>query len=295
MGVPIFLVISGFFLGQKLSDNKLSAGAIAKNYLSRIMKLFLIWFILYLPAIIARGIIDYEGKAWTVKAVLIIQEILFKCPAYLWYLVALMIAVYPAVCLYQKNKYVALVLAAVLYVLGCLGNTYLYIPMMSEMWGPYLNIFLTTRNGIFFALPYLVLGIFLYDTGGGCRSRKILMLGSIVSWSIFATEVSLASGWFHKGGDCSMYFTMPTVTVFIFWLFKDMKFEMDRRWGSILRRCSTWIYCSQYFFITACLFVASRFLGVSNGLLVWAMVVIFDIIGFAFVHRVFPRLECVLT
>lgn len=295
LGVPIFFVISGYFLGQKINDSSLDTDAIAKRYLSRITKLFSIWFILYLPAIIARGIINNEGKTWTLKVLLIVQEILFKCPAYLWYLVALIVAIYPAVYLYQRNKYVSLILAAALYILGCLGNTYLYVPVFSEIWDPYLNIFLTTRNGVFFAFPYLTLGIFLYGMSGGCKSGKMLVLGSIASWMIFAAEVSLASGWFQKGGDCSMYFSMPLVVVILFWIFKDLKIKLDRSLASFLRRISTWIYCSQYFFITATLFVASRFLGVTNELLLWAMVVVFDIIAFMLIHKFLPKLEQILT
>lgn len=293
--MPIFFVVSGYFLGKKIEDNSLDTDAIAKRYMLRTTKLFLIWFLLYFPAIIARGIIDNEGKIWTIKALLIIQEILFKCPAYLWYLIALIVAIYPAVYLYRRNRCVCLILAAVLYILGCLGNTYLYVPIFSEIWEPYLNIFLTTRNGVFFAFPYLTLGIFLHSMDGGCKSRRTLAFGSIVSWMIFATEVSFASGWFRKGGDCSMYFSMPLVVIFLFWLIKDMKIKLNTKWNSLLREMSTWMYCSQYFFITATLFLIPRFLGITNELLLWAMVVVFDIIAFMFIHKFFPKLEQELT
>lgn len=290
----MFFVISGYFLGQKLYVNN-DKKVVTKKYLERIAKLFLLWFVLYFPALVARGIIDYKGQNLAFSILSIVQEIIFKCPAYLWYLVALMVGVYPAVYLYQKNKAIALSLATILYVIGCFGNTYLYLPGFSNIWEPYLCVFLTTRNGIFFAFPFLTLGIFLYGKKTEALTRRNKIIGTFLAWLIFATEVSYASEWFHSGNDCSMYFSMPVVVVFIFGLCKDARINIEKRWTLLLRKLSTWIYCSQYFFITACAFITSKIFNSVNNLVLWVIITTFDILAFCIMHKFIPKLENVLV
>ncbi|MEG1497604.1 MAG: acyltransferase family protein, partial [Clostridiales bacterium] len=56
LGVPFFFVVSGFFMGKKLDNNKL-----INKFIKRLLLLFLFWTILYFPLIILPEI--FSGKS----------------------------------------------------------------------------------------------------------------------------------------------------------------------------------------------------------------------------------------
>ena len=73
MAVPIFFLISGYLLMYRLNITKNKKEYI-KNYFKRLIKLYIIWTIIYLPIIITRLITNKYGL---ISDFMIFLEILY--------------------------------------------------------------------------------------------------------------------------------------------------------------------------------------------------------------------------
>lgn len=114
LGVPFFFAISGMFLSKSIE--KFGINAALKRYLIRVGRVLLIWLLIYSPLLII-GADSYLR---------LFQQILFKTPAFLWYLSSLLFAAIPF-CL-VKNRKTLYVCAAVLYIFGTIfGETYKWL------------------------------------------------------------------------------------------------------------------------------------------------------------------------
>ena len=142
LGVPFFFAVSGMFLCKSIK--KYGEKEALKKYIIRVGRVLLIWLLIYSPILIACS-----------ESILkLVQEIIFKTPAFLWYLTGLLFASIPF-CL-VKNRKVLYGCAAALYVFGTIfGVSYKWLTG-GLPW--YDSIFLTTRNGLFFGLPLLCVG-----------------------------------------------------------------------------------------------------------------------------------------
>lgn len=140
LGVPFFFVVAGMFLVKSI-ENKGNVEAL-KQYASKIGRILLVWLVIYLPILLLRQ----EGVT--------LQEFFFKTPAYLWYLTGLIAASVPF-CL-TRNRKMLFYASIILYVLGTLfSESYKWL---IGGFPAYEAIFLTTRNGLFFALPLMCIG-----------------------------------------------------------------------------------------------------------------------------------------
>lgn len=111
IGVPYFYAVSGMFL---ISSIKKYGNRIALfQYLKRIGRLLLVWLVIYSPIIIR-----FDLYA--------IQQLIFRTPAYLWYLTGLLVAALPF-CL-VKNRKALFACALILYFSGTLlGESYKWL------------------------------------------------------------------------------------------------------------------------------------------------------------------------
>lgn len=152
IGVPTFFIISGYFLRNKLQDK-----AYLLKYGKRILLLYFVWQLIYLPDLIR----FYRlGRFDTYAAIL---KLIYGY-WHLWYLLATVGAV---VLLYffrnvsVRNKFlhlVALFFIGYAYQLFCktaVSNDFPLLKLIYDGMG-------TTRNCIFMAYPFLLLGT-LYD------------------------------------------------------------------------------------------------------------------------------------
>ena len=93
LAVPVFFIIAGFLLFRKIPDtDKKSGWPVAGRYVWRIVKLYLLWCVIYWPIDIFNWYHGTAGIAETVKAY--IHSFFFSSTiAQLWYLPALAVAV----------------------------------------------------------------------------------------------------------------------------------------------------------------------------------------------------------
>lgn len=175
--VPLFFLITGYFVAVKEKDSP----NYIKDYILKMMPLYLVWSVLYLPII---GVIAFQHGATIqyyltnlhLSMPLLILFILILSPLiivialiytgvyyHLWYFPAVMLSL---VVLKQwkkryKIKYL-LLLSFFLLLFGATETYYGVLPFtIKQLLNFYYTIFFTTRNFLFFGLFYVVLGYYM--------------------------------------------------------------------------------------------------------------------------------------
>lgn len=160
IGVPTFFIISGYFLRNKLNDK-----VYLIKYCKRILLLFLVWQLIYLPDLIR----FYNlGRFSTFNMILKLVYGYW----HLWYLLATVGAVVLLYCWRNKTVRQKIMLASLLFFLGYTyqlaykNNMLNDFPMLKFVY----EVMGTTRNFIFMAYPFLVLGT-LYEYWKGLIAK----------------------------------------------------------------------------------------------------------------------------
>lgn len=235
LGVPVFFMFSGMYLaeaGVKKGNQKA-----LKKYLRRVGMLLAIWLIIYSPALI------YGYRDDTIIGAL--QKLICLTPMYLWYLVASFVAAIPF-CLIRNRK-LLWGISAGLYTLGTITGGGGYYWLVGG-WPSYEKVFLTTRNGVFFALPMFCIGEFLLRK----KKRSVPMM--LLTIGLLWMEISVAV-WHQSPGD--MYLLLP---IACYWIGRNVLCSGEKgrvNWGPP-PRLSTGIYLMQFGIITVFTFVLRR-------------------------------------
>ena len=210
VAVPFFFISSGFFVADKLQSNS------AYRYVNRIILLYLVYTVLYLPQYLyltaPEGITGDYVCAWIKK--------FFFVGSYtqLWYLAALAFAVLflqLAVHFLKLNDKVIGLLAAVLYVIGVIGNSYrevllgLDIPLITQ----YYITFSTMRNGLFFGIPMVAAGYLIRKNSSRIRDIGYFKWMAVFVLCMFL-EAAIIYRYFNGGEKDMMLFTMPASICF---------------------------------------------------------------------------------
>ncbi len=161
LAVPFFFMTSGFFLISHYAENA--------NRLVRFVKhtclIYGLAIVLYLPVNVYNGYFQMEELAPN-----LVKDLVFDGTVYhLWYLPASVIGAMIAWYLVRRFDYPkAVLITAGLYVVGVFGDS--YYGLAEGVWGGesfYRFLFQLsdhTRNGVFFAPVFFVLGGFIADS-----------------------------------------------------------------------------------------------------------------------------------
>lgn len=220
LGVPFFFAVSGMFLIKSVNKN---GGTVAfKKYALKIGRMLFIWLVIYLPILVLR-----QGGVS-------IREILFKTPAFLWYLTALLVASVPF-CL-VRNRKTLLWTSFALYVFGTLfGEAYSWFTGGISV---YESVFITTRNGLFFWLPMMCIGEVSWNMD------KTSLPGILIGSGVFIAEVTFVCLHSDPG---SMYLTLPGLIFLLVIAFRNWNPNVNTTWFSGI---SSAIYLMQFGVIT---------------------------------------------
>ena len=251
LGVPFFFAVTGLLLEEKLSacagDDPSSGWKTGLKFIKRAAFLLIFWAIIDLPA----EFFIRSGSPGGSNVIMFIKEVFFMTPGYLWYLGALIIgeALYLLLRVtFRLDIYKVLIITGILYVIGTLGNSWSIVVRIFPNW--YEDIFLTTRNGLFFAPFMIAAGALL--TKARSLSRGMSFALFLLSAALFAAEV-----WFIRSRvtgefDSSMYFSLPLIEFFIVKCGMDINVRgRIRPLCAYLRKLSVLIYCCQYVCLTA--------------------------------------------
>ncbi len=238
--VPFFFCASGFFLRMKLdrAQNNKEFTRYAAVFAKRILMLYLVWTVIYLPCIIFWLRADGE----TILSFL--QKCIFDGSyLHLWYLPSVAFAgVIAAIIVKRLGTIKGLVVAGILYIVGLLDTSYF---RLSQMFGMekvielYDDIFITTRNGLFFGLIFVLLGFLAYERKEKLNNSVILLVlslaGLVVEMYVLRGSGIARS---YEGGLC----TVPVV-YFLFQVAKEVKLKESKIYQN-MRAMGVLIYLS---------------------------------------------------
>lgn len=211
VAVPFFFMTSGFFLISRYAcnNNKLWA------FIKKTALIYGTAILVYIPINIYNGYFKMHSLLPN-----LIKDLVFDGTLYhLWYLPASITGAFIAWHLVRKFDYkTALVAAAVLYLTGLFGDSYYgFAKQIGAVQGAYRLVFQVsdyTRNGIFFAPIFFVLGGLIADN----RRRATLgrsICGFCVSFVLMTAE-ALALHFFRPGRHDSMYLFLLPCMYFLF-------------------------------------------------------------------------------
>lgn len=206
IAVPTFFLISGYFLRNKLNDT-----AYLWKYAKRILLLYVIWQLLYLP-----DLIRFYHLGWFKRTDMILKLVYGYW--HLWYLLATVLAVG---LLYGVRNWSLQTKWTLIIVLLTVGYVF-QILIQSDALHRYLNIQFvyalmgTTRNFLFFAFPMLLVGT-LYDSWIPLVFK--LKKGYILLWIVLLTEVGLYYHFQVKAMDFLL--VLPLLSMLTFGIVKE--------------------------------------------------------------------------
>ena len=152
IAVPTFFLISGFFLRHKLEDS-----AYLGAYMQRLLSIYLVWQLLYLP-----DVLHYYHLGWFNKKALLLKMLYGYW--HLWYLLATVMAVG---LLYWTRHWAVKAKFGMSFLLLAVGYAF-QIVVQSGVCNAFPKVLTfyenmgTTRNFLFFGYPMLLLGT-LYE------------------------------------------------------------------------------------------------------------------------------------
>lgn len=254
LAVPFFFMASGWLFSQKLNlKNGFKDEAnqqSLKHYWLRIFKLYLVWSAVYLPLLIVSWI---KGGFDITTCIRFIRDFLLNGTYYhLWFLPALLTGILIVYALVMKlKKRTALWICFLLYVLGMLSNVFgsvsADIPVLNSLLTLYESVFVTARNGIFFAPLYLMLGFFVQDFIDH-KFKKQAAVALLISFSALCAEAFLYRSLHIMNDLTSMYLCLVPTVFFLFIFLLQFQFHTNPITLS-MRKLSLLIYVSHIYFI----------------------------------------------
>lgn len=154
--VPFFFLVSGFFLFGKLfsEPEREARNALIVKWWKNILRLYLLWSLIFLPFAIIGFAKDHLGPVKSIivylRNLVFIGENFLSWP--LWYLLGMLWA---GAIIWAANK-----LRLPFWVLCLLAVLLAVAPWLLKLENNelYLNLFKTTRNGLFIGYPFILLG-----------------------------------------------------------------------------------------------------------------------------------------
>ncbi|UHA72677.1 serine racemase VanT catalytic subunit [Paenibacillus sp. 481] len=241
LAVPFFFMASGFLLFQKLTGEISQDRLIVNRYARKITWLYLASMLLYVPLNVYAGYFTLDFSLLST-----LKDILFNGTLYhLWYFPALILGVYLTYFLYKKLSFTTMfVLTGLLYLIGLLGDSYFGLVeqkgLLHAIYSNLFSLFDYTRNGLFFAPLFIVLGAWTAQrsqTSRNVQSATSSALFFALAVALLFVEGSLVQQLQLPRHDSMYVFLVPAV----YYLFQFLLTQKGRG-GSYVRQLSTWIY-----------------------------------------------------
>lgn len=211
VAVPFFLMTSGFFLVSRYTCNAEKLGAFVK----KTAMIYGAAILIYIPINIYNGYFKMDNFLPNM-----IKDIVFDGTFYhLWYLPASIIGAVAAWCMVKKlNDQKALIVAFVLYLIGLFGDSYYGIAekvsCLNSLYRLVFQVTDYTRNGIFFAPVFFMIGGFIADHRPQIAFRKCIC-GFVISFGLMFAE-AMALNRFDLQRHDSMYLFLLPCMYFLF-------------------------------------------------------------------------------
>ena len=237
IAVPFFLMVTGYFLLPRYLIKKESDTKPLISFIKKTGFIYIMATLLYLPISIYAG--HYSGG--NLFAV-IVRNIVFDGTFYhLWYLPASIIGVLIVYAFGLKFSLpMVFGMTVVLYIVGLLGDNYWGVisgvSFLRNIYDIGFNIFSFTRNGLFYAPIFLVMGAAIAKMKNRI-SPRICIIGLAVSLLFMMFEGYLLD---RSGASrhSSMYIALLPSMFFLF----SFLLAQKGRSSILLRNVSMWIF-----------------------------------------------------
>ncbi len=247
VAVPFFFMVTGQFVLTEVIARKKGSSRRLARYLKKTALLYGIAVCLYIPI----GIYAGHYKGITLGSLL--KMLFFDGTFYhLWYFPACLVG---ALLVFLMSRFMGKrgmwALAGVLYVLGLLGDSYYgltqKLPALAALYEAGFQIFSYTRNGIFFAPVFLLLGAEIGGEPPAGSRKKAGKRGSVGQWfdSLFFAFSFLAMTGeafllrhFELQRHDSMYLALIPTMICLY----RVLLSWDKKPAKALRIVGAWIY-----------------------------------------------------
>lgn len=237
IAVPFFLMVTGqFVISDYLFDKKRSCAP--KRLWSFVKKTAVIYgiaVIIYIPV----GI--YAGHYKDITGAAAVRALLFDGTFYhLWYFPACIMGI---LLVYLMSRTMSMksitVISGALYGIGLFGDSYYglikNVPVISGVYDFGFKLFSYTRNGIFFAPLFLVLGARI--SRKKMSGKNSTYIGLVLSFLLMTAE-GFTLRYFDLQRHDSMYLALIPVMAFLY----EILLQEKKKPAAVLRSLTTWIY-----------------------------------------------------
>lgn len=292
LGVPFFFCCTGFLLQRRIRDVSGHSSSneertkIVLKQAGRIMKLFLVWELIYLPV----SVVEHWDGNFVSSSLSWLHYQIFAADGALWFLFAMVVGLLLYWLIQGKSKYW---LAMFLFVCGLLLDSYAFLLPVPLIDG-YYSIFLTAKNALFEAYPFLILGGFVAEKSE--KNIKHPAAKLLISFVLLMLEIYLTKTYAPPNPHKGLYLFTPFVLFYLFKLLLDNEVQcatlLKRILGRFnksklsvskislfLRKSSMGIYLTQVWVIFVCTAAGGNIALFANGYLQWLLVLI---VGFLF-------------
>ncbi|WP_317697724.1 acyltransferase [Xylocopilactobacillus apis] len=209
IAVPLFLVSTAYFYRKKSKADK----SYHRKYFIRQIKTYLFWSLFYLPYCI-HFLIQKHIPLFLTPFALIIALFYTGVCYHLWYFPALFLGLYIAKYLFKISRKITFLIAMTLYTLGsCETYSKILDPNLFRIYTIYKSLFFTTRNGLFYVLPFIIIGFFLADLKPKSllyKKRKFFLCSSF-----FLLFIETGFIFFRQGDDKNFLFSLIPLSFFL--------------------------------------------------------------------------------
>lgn len=257
-GVPFFLMASSFFLGKKLKDSKemdLSIRIeILKKFVYRLLILFFVWFILYIPQIYNSFLRQPNQNAFEEIKNILIAIVCGNVYRGSWFISATILgAVLVYGFLYRFKTVTIIILVSPLFLFRIIDNAYVLSfagTNFGQFWH-YLEIVFNYLVTIGYGSFFFALGKLFVDREKQTERANIwlVMTGVSISLIFMVIESEITEFKLHWGYTSDPIFSLIPASLFIFALTLRLK-NIKISGSFFLRKFSTFAYLIQFSLIS---------------------------------------------
>ncbi|GAB1531979.1 MULTISPECIES: serine racemase VanT catalytic subunit [Brevibacillus] len=239
VAVPFFFMCTGFFFMQKLGSDRNRNASMLKQFLWKVGKLYLLSILINLPVNMYAG---YFTDGFTVFTA--VKDLLFNGTLYhLWYFPGIMLGVCISTFLYTRlSTWNTFWVTLLLYGIGLLGDSYFGLVQMNPFVGGIYQLMFTlfdyTRNGIFFAPVFIVMGGMIANTRRRKKNKVApYAIGFVLFGSMLVMEGLILQAYQLQRHGSMYIFLIPCM----YFLFQLLLFWRGKN-CPILRKLSLYVY-----------------------------------------------------
>ena len=281
LAVPFFFITSGFFFGKKLLKSKNIKQDLVK-YCKRLFVPFCFWLILDYYHLYS--IVNGTGNLFLKT----IQYLIFCPSGARSYVLALLVSVPIVTFFYKKDKLKLLWFISIfLYFFALLCNSYYFLidsTPFKIVIDKYMEIAITGRNGIFFALFFVTSGVIIskYENKINFKINNILLP---IFYLIFIVEILLIKGSSYLDDHSlfiSFLFLIPSLLIF------TLQF-ISKKDTTKIRNYSTGIYFSHRFILICLTLILLLFNITLSNIIIFFIVIVIDVLLLTVLYKIDNR------